>query len=193
MNARGCNYCLCRLGPKPSRVLVRQTKRVHAGEIIVVKPRLGWKPMQFNLAPTNGDCTPHGSFLVRGRRENSRPLDMDFCKSTLDRQMLARPRMAIGRIRVKQVPFFRRECSFIEKLSWAFRASNGGRQVILIAQMILQKIHRLSLILVGLFSLATNGSLVLMPNGSLSLVTVGREDRRGPTTTDVFFAISFGL
>ena len=107
--------------------------------------------------------------------------------------MLARPRMAIGRIRVKQVPFFRRECSFIEKLSWAFRASNGGRQVILIAQMILQKIHRLSLILVGLFSLATNGSLVLMPNGSLSLVTDGRKDRRGPTTTDVFFAISFAL
>ena len=55
------------------------------------------------------------------------------------------------------------------------------------------KKHRLSLVLVGLFSLETNRSLVLMPNGSLSLVTVGREDRRGPTTTDVFFAISFRL
>ena len=54
------------------------------------------------------------------------------------------------------------------------------------------KKHRLSLVLVGLFSLATNGSLVLMPNGSLSLVTVGREDRRGPTTTNVFWLYHLG-
>ena len=52
--------------------------------------------------------------------------------------------------------------------------------------------HRLSLVLVGLFSLATKGSLVLMPSGSLSLVTVGREDRRGPTTTDVFLQYHLG-
>ena len=48
------------------------------------------------------------------------------------------------------------------------------------------KKHRLSLVLVRLFSPATNRSLVLMPNGRLSLVTVGCEDRWGPTTTDVF-------
>ena len=31
---------------------------------------------------------------------------------------------------------------------------------------------------------ATNGSLVLMPNGHLSLVTAGREDQQGPTRTN---------
>ena len=54
------------------------------------------------------------------------------------------------------------------------------------------KKHRLSLVLVGLFYLATNGSLVLIPNGRLSLVTVGREDRQGPTTTDVFLQYHLG-
>ena len=32
-----------------------------------------------------------------------------------------------------------------------------------------------------------------MPNGSLSLVTVGREDRRGPTTTDDFLQYHLGF
>ena len=53
--------------------------------------------------------------------------------------------------------------------------------------------HRLSLFLVCLVCPATNGSLVLMPNGRLSLVTVGCEDRRGPTTAKVFFCLSFRL
>ena len=51
------------------------------------------------------------------------------------------------------------------------------------------KKHQLSLVLVCLFSPATNGSLVLMQNRRLSLVTVSREDRPGPTTTDVFWSI----
>ena len=62
-----------------------------------------------------------------------------------------------------------------------------------LAQLILQKKHRLSLLLVGLFSPATNGSLVLMPNGRLSLVTVGCEDRQGPTTTNIFLQYHLGL
>ena len=57
---------------------------------------------------------------------------------------------------------------------------------LLISPNDIAKKHQLLLVLVGLFSLATNGSLVLMPNGSLSLVTVSREDRRVPMTTDDF-------
>ena len=56
----------------------------------------------------------------------------------------------------------------------------------------ISKKHQLSLVLVGLFFLATNGSLILMPNGRLSLVTVGREDRRRPMTTYVFLQYHLG-
>ena len=61
----------------------------------------------------------------------------------------------------------------------------NGAHMVLCSPNDIAKKHRLSLVL-GLFSLATNISLALMPNGRLSLVTVGREDRRGPTTTYVF-------
>ena len=64
----------------------------------------------------------------------------------------------------------------------------GGNSPIDIA-----KKHRLSLVLVGLFSLATNWSLARVPYGSLFLVTVGREDRRGPMKTDVFGNIIWAI
>ena len=83
--------------------------------------------------------------------------------------------------------------TFVKLVLHVFCSTNKGSHTHFNSRNGRHKKHWLSLVLVGLFCPATNGSLVLKPNGQLSLLTVGCEDPRGPTTTDVFFCLSFRL
>ena len=60
-----------------------------------------------------------------------------------------------------------------------------------IAQMILQKNIGCRWYSLVFFLWQPTGHST-MPNGSLSLVTIGREDRRGPMITDVFLQYYLG-